>query len=34
VTDRIWLMAKGRGVQIGLPEDFVIEPETGRFHFK
>ena len=34
VTDRIWLMAKGKSVQIGLPEDFVIETETGRFYFK
>ena len=34
VTDRIWLMAKGKSVQIGRPEDFVIETETGRFYFK
>ena len=27
------LMTKGRGVQTGLPEDLVIDPGTGCFHF-
>jgi len=33
VADKVWLMAKRGEVRTGLPENLVIDPDTGRFHF-
>lgn len=33
VADRVWLMTRRDRVKTGLPEDLIIDPETGRFHF-
>jgi len=34
VADRVWLMSKPGRLQTGPPENLVIDPETGRFHFR
>ena len=34
VADRVWLMSRQGRLQTGLPENLVIDPETGKFNFQ
>ncbi len=34
VADRVWLMSKQGEVRTGSPENLIVDPETGRFHFE
>ena len=34
VADRVWLMSKHGEVRTGSPENLIVDPETGRFHFE
>ena len=33
VADKVWLMTRQDRLKTGLPEDLVVNPDTGRFHF-
>jgi len=33
VADRVWLMTKQGEVKTGSPENLIVDPATGRFHF-
>jgi len=33
VADRVWLMKKGNPLRTGIPDNLIVDKETGRFHF-